>query len=149
MIKRFILILAVWLVSSSAYASCVLEAETDEKNFTRCLQQAGKDDAKAQAALALMFYEGKGVAQNYDKAVQWYLKSAKQGNTLAQASLGMAYARGVGIPKDQITALMWMNIADANGLESIVLYRTTLMSLMTADQKEQAHRLAVDWLEKH
>lgn len=149
MIKRCILILAVWFVSSSVYASCVLETDTDEKNFTHCQQQAEKGDAESQATLALMLYEGKGVVQNYDKAVQWYLKSAEQGNALAQASLGMAYASGVGIPRDQVTALMWMNIADANGLESSVLYRTTLMSIMTADQIEQAKFLAEIWMEKH
>lgn len=147
--KRFIIILAVWLVTSSAYASCILEAETDEKNFTHCLQQAEKGDAEAQTTLGSMFYEGKGVAQDYDKAVQWYVKSAEQGNTLAQASLGMLYARGMGVPEDQASALMWMNIADANGFESMALYRTTLSSLMTEDQIEKAQQLATEWMEKH
>lgn len=93
-----------------------------------------------------MIYEGK---TDYDKSIKWFVKSAEQGHKLAQASLGMAYARGVGIPKDRVTALMWMNIADANGLESIVLFRTTLMSQMKADQIEQSKFLSEAWLEKH
>ena len=149
MMKRFIIILAVWLVSSSAYASCVLETETDEKNFARCSEQAEKGDAEAQTTLGSMFYEGKGVAQDYDKAVQWYLKSAEQGNTFAQASLGMLYARDVGVPEDKVSALMWMIIADANGFKSMALYRTTLLSLMTAEQIEKAQQLAAEWMEKH
>ena len=149
MIKRLTIIVAALLFSPTSFASCVLEAETDKANFTRCFQQAEKGDAAAQSSLGSMFYEGKGITKDYDKSVQWYMKSAEQGDTLAQASLGMIYARGVGIPEDKVTALMWMNIADANGLESIVLYRTTLMSLMATDQIKMAQKLAEEWVQKH
>ena len=149
MLTRLTIIVAVVLFSQTTFAACVLLNEPDEKNFTQCSVQAEKGDAEAQFVLASMIYEGKAVEQDYDKSIQWFLKSAEQGHAMAQASLGMAYARGVGIPEDQVTALKWMNIADANGLESISLYRTTLMSLMTADQKEQAKFLSEAWLEKH
>ena len=44
----------------------------------------GEDgDEKAQYFLGLIYYKGKGVPQDYKKALKWYTLSAEQGNKVA------------------------------------------------------------------
>ena len=38
--------------------------------------------------------------QNLEKAAEWYLKSAAQGNTAAQHQLAVMYEKGEGVPQD-------------------------------------------------
>ena len=66
--------------------------ETDE---IRILQkEAEKGLAEAQNKLAGLYYEGKGVRQNYETAAYWYRKAAKQGHILAQNNLADMFAEG-------------------------------------------------------
>jgi len=53
----------------------------------------------------LIFYNGKGVAQSYDKAVKWYRLAAAQGLPDALYNLGMCYEYGEGVPEDDHEAL--------------------------------------------
>jgi uncharacterized protein len=41
-----------------------------------------------------VYDNGRGVKQDYKKAIEWYEKSANQGNTKAQFNLGIMYANG-------------------------------------------------------
>jgi TPR repeat protein len=34
-----------------------------------------------------MYYDGKGIGTDYVKAIQWFVKSAEQGNSYAQSML--------------------------------------------------------------
>ena len=54
-----------------------------------------------------MYYEGRGVAQDYAAALIWYNKSAEQGNTHAQYQLGNMYYYGLGVAEDHAEALKW------------------------------------------
>ena len=82
-----------------------------------------------------MYYNGKGVAQDYTKAVYWYTKSAEQGNAIAQVNLGNIYKNGtpiysktvvvnadgsktenvIGIAKDHKKAIYWYTKAAEQG----------------------------------
>lgn len=42
---------------------------------------ADTGDAQAQFRIAQLYAEGKGVPQNFDTAIEWYLKAAAQGLT--------------------------------------------------------------------
>ena len=44
-----------------------------------------------------MYEKGKGVKQDYNKAVKWYTKSAEQGYADAQCNLGYMYSHGEGV----------------------------------------------------
>ena len=50
---------------------------------------AKQGDADAQIALALLYYDGKGVAKDIKKAKYWCKKSAEQGNTEAKQLLSL------------------------------------------------------------
>ena len=51
--------------------------------------EAEKGDAVAQFILGYMYDEGRGVPKDYDEAVKWYSRAAKQGNKEARHNLGL------------------------------------------------------------
>lgn len=68
---------------------------------------AEQGDARAQQALAWMYYEGQGRARDYLKAAYWYQKAAEQGNVTAQINLAQMYAFGKGVAQDFSQAAHW------------------------------------------
>jgi len=47
-----------------------------------------------------MYHEGKGVLQDYQKAMEWSLKAAEQGDADAQFEIGRVYHEGKGVLQD-------------------------------------------------
>ena len=68
---------------------------------------AEKNDARAQQALAWMYYEGQGRKRDYKQAAFWYRKAADQGNVTAQINLAQLYAYGKGVKQDFSEAARW------------------------------------------
>jgi len=68
---------------------------------------AEQGDARAQQALAWIYYEGQGRQRDYEKAVYWYRKAADQGNVTAQINLAQMYAYGKGVAQDFAKAAQW------------------------------------------
>lgn len=56
--------------------------------------KAKKGDLKAVCELADMYYDGREVRRNYEKAFELYAKAAKKGNAYAQYKVGFMYVRG-------------------------------------------------------
>jgi TPR repeat protein len=128
----FLLCLA--LASAQADAMSVssakaLERAAQDNNDTKALTQlenaAHGGDAVAQVWLGNYFSDHK-VASNFAlppdedrrrkdheleansaEAVEWYRKSADQGNADAQCLLGVMYANGSGVPEDKDQAFKW------------------------------------------
>ncbi|KAI8360864.1 hypothetical protein EDC96DRAFT_512807 [Choanephora cucurbitarum] len=69
----------------------------------------------AQYVLGVMYGKGKGVTQDFAKAVAWYRKSALNGHPKAHYNLGVCYRDGIGVPKDWSKALYWFTLAAENG----------------------------------
>jgi len=76
---------------------------------------AANGDAAAMARLGWLYREGKGVAQSYTKAQEWYERSANAGNADAMVSLGVLCENGLGGPRDYVKALAWFHKAAAAG----------------------------------
>lgn len=74
------------------------------------------NNAEVQFNLAKMYENGWGVGKDYAVAMQWYLKSAKQGYGKAQNNLGVKYENGVGVAKDVGEAMFWFRKAAEQGL---------------------------------
>jgi TPR repeat protein len=98
--------------------------------------------ALSQFSVAFMYYNGQGVAQNYKEALRWFHRAARQGNVRAQQSLGAMYFNGEGVSQDYVRSHMWSNIAAVGGDKASVKARDTAASKMTAQQIEQAQRMA-------
>ena len=75
-----------------------------------------KGDATAQYNLGVMYYEGKGVRQDYAAASQWYRLAADQGYALAQSNLGVLYVKGQGVPQDYAEMIKWYYRAADQGV---------------------------------
>ncbi|MCB1516211.1 MAG: SEL1-like repeat protein [Hyphomicrobiaceae bacterium] len=72
------------------------------------LRQAAADgNAKAEYEVAAIYAEGRAVAQDMDKASQWYGRSAEQGFAPAMYLLANMYENGTGIDKDVEQAAYW------------------------------------------
>lgn len=67
--------------------------------------KANTGDATAQNDLGCAYHNGDGVSQDYAMAMQWYLKSAAQGNYYAQKNLGILYRYGYGCERNLLTAI--------------------------------------------
>eukprot|EP00746_Dinoflagellata_sp_MGD_P140811 gnl/MRDRNA2_/MRDRNA2_74010_c0_seq1.p1 gnl/MRDRNA2_/MRDRNA2_74010_c0~~gnl/MRDRNA2_/MRDRNA2_74010_c0_seq1.p1 ORF type:complete len:391 (+),score=72.79 gnl/MRDRNA2_/MRDRNA2_74010_c0_seq1:104-1174(+) len=76
---------------------------------------AQEGHAAAQFNLARMFEHGEGVEENWDAALQWYLKAAEQGHDLAEVRVGTAYLFGSGVERNATIALSWLNRAGTKG----------------------------------
>jgi len=76
---------------------------------------AEQGNAKAQVNLGVMYYEGKGVTQDYQEAVKWYRKAAEQGLAGAQYNLGNGYYNGIGVTQDFAEAEKWYRKAAEQG----------------------------------
>jgi len=72
---------------------------------------ANQGNAAAQFFLGAMYYEGRGVQQNYAEAAKWYRLAADQGNAHAQNNLGLMYDQGQGVPQNYAEAVRWYRLA--------------------------------------
>jgi TPR repeat protein len=69
--------------------------------------------------LGTIYYEGRGVTQDFAEAMKWFWLAAAQGQAEAQLNLGSMYGRGQGDPKDYAQAHMWSNLAASRWARSI------------------------------
>ena len=69
----------------------------------------------AMTRLGDLYFQGRGVPQNYDTARQWYQKAADKGLRSAMGRMGELSLRGLGVPKDPIVARQWYEKAAAKG----------------------------------
>ena len=68
-------------------------------------KQAEQGDAKAQSDLGDMYFDGRGVQQDYTVAAKWYSLAAEQGDARSKRRLGWMYSYGRGVPQDDKKAM--------------------------------------------
>ena len=71
--------------------------------------------ASAQNNLALMYRDGLGVTQSYEKAMDWFQKAADQGYASAQNNLAGMYRDGLGVPISFENSIAWYQKAADQG----------------------------------
>ena len=76
---------------------------------------AGAGDARAQSMLALLYYRGRGVTQDYKEAVKWFRRAADQIDAAAPFYLGIMSAEGEGMPQNHAEAASWFRLAAERG----------------------------------
>jgi TPR repeat protein len=87
------------------------------QGFNDCKVKAEQGDVQSQASLGWMYDKGKGVSQDYEKAVYWYQKAADQGDANGQLNLGLMYDKGRGVEQDYEKAVYWYQKAADQGDE--------------------------------
>lgn len=71
------------------------------------IKLADSGQAAAQFNLALAYYKGLGVPQNFTEAAKWFTKAASQGYAKAQGMLGIMHEKGEGVTRDYKEAAKW------------------------------------------
>ncbi|KAJ3430436.1 sel1-repeat-containing protein ybeq [Anaeramoeba flamelloides] len=84
-------------------------------NITLLKNQSKRNNAKAQAKLGFLYYEGIHVQQNISKAIKLFLESSKQGNAEAFYNLGELYFQGKYVKKNLGLAYTYFKHASVKG----------------------------------
>lgn len=80
-------------------------------------------NAEDQFLLGRAYARGEGVPQSYEKAGEWYLKAANQGNLKAMNNLGILFLEGQGVVRNEAEGLSWIKrAAMAGDPRSMFLY---------------------------
>lgn len=115
------------------------------------LAEAG--DSRAQYQLALMYYRGEGLPQDYEKAALWYRRAAERGDVDAQLNLGLMHAQGLGVKQSFYEAFKWFELAARNSpnaefYDKAFFNRENAASMLDRKQIEKAERWASNWKPK-
>ncbi|KAF9126801.1 hypothetical protein BGW39_006335 [Mortierella sp. 14UC] len=89
---------------------------TEHRPLAEILMSASDGDKDAQNILGEMYKDGRGVCQDYDAALEWFLEAATQGLAAAQTNIGNLYRYGHGVPKDVSRAKVWDRIGEIHKL---------------------------------
>ncbi|KAF9149189.1 hypothetical protein BGX20_006117, partial [Mortierella sp. AD010] len=100
-------------------------------------------DVKEDYDQGLMYFEGKGVPQDYVKAKEYFVSAAHQGHQDAQNKLGFIYNYGKGVPQDFYIAAGWYFKAASQGYAKS---QCNLGFLYDSGQGvKQDYAKAIDW----
>src|SRR6187200_2009149 len=89
--------------------------ETARKEFQAL---ADKGDDKAMINLGVMHHTGEGAKQDYDKAMDWYLKAYSKRNGDALNNIGVMYRDGLGVATNAKIAYLLFLAVHMDGLGS-------------------------------
>ena len=79
------------------------------------MKAAEQNYARAQNSIGACYHNGKGVVQDYARAMEWYMKAAEQGYATGQTNIGKLYYFGLGVNRDLQVAKKWFQKAADNG----------------------------------
>lgn len=105
--KKILLCVLILLVSVNVFA-----ADVDINQLTKAATQG---DVTSQIKLGEMYLSGKGVAQDYEMALKWYLEAAEQNNRDAQFQVGEMYYAGAGTIQSYSAAFKYYEKAAIQG----------------------------------
>ena len=77
--------------------------------FQYSLRAAEQGYVPAEAAVAMMYANGKGVQQNYAEAGKWWIKASEGGDLLAARHTWNLFRNGEGVARDRNIANQWAN----------------------------------------
>ncbi len=78
--------------------------------FQYTLRSAEQGYVPAEAAVAMMYANGKGVQQNYAEAGKWWVKASERGDLLAARHTWNLYRNGEGVARDPNIANQWAKV---------------------------------------
>ena len=103
---------------------------------------AEEGDNFAQNRLGMLYRDGKGTEQNFEKAAGLFKKAAEDGFIGAYWNLGRLYEEGLGIEQDYIQAFKWYYLGRTRSQNAHALRQ--LRRKMSPLQKAEAKNLARD-----
>lgn len=128
-------------------ANGLLADLSDEEALSRAWYglAAKAGDAIGEHHMALAYFKGEGVKQDYAEALRWWEKSANQGLTIAQINMALRNIHAQGTDKDYVQAYKWLTIAARLKDESAARMLKDFESQLTPSERERATALADSW----
>ena len=137
------------LIAAPAQAATmedVRQAIAEKRGFDAyqaLLELAPAGNPEAQFMLGDIYRWGDFGAANYEKALYWYMRAAKQGNVDAMLGLAGMYGHGQGVPQDKAAAYRWLVLASSQQLDEksaaiVAGARDDLARHLTSQQIEAA-----------
>jgi Sel1 repeat-containing protein len=145
------------LLASQAQSgrTTVALAAIDRGDYTTARAELSKlasaGDDTAMITMALFYHQGRGVPQDYSKAMDWYLKAFPLSNGDAYNNLGVMYRDGLGVPADRKIAYALFLIVHMRGLggDSTQIRAGRNLDREVAEQPVQEIRAAVCYTEEY
>lgn len=110
------------------------------------MENADIGAAEVQYDLGISYFEGEGGVEDWEKAAEWWLKSAEQGYARAQNNIGVCYKFGIGMARDDVNAVVWYSKGAEQGDERA---RYNLgMCYLNGQGVEQDYSKAAEWFRK-
>ena len=83
--------------------------EIDYENLTisELIELSDDGNPEAQGMLAYFYQEGLDVEKDYEKSLELYLKSAKNGSTTSMVNIAYLYSHGMGVEQDYQESFKW------------------------------------------
>ena len=100
--------------------------ESMKKKAIQKIKTLAKKEPFAQYKLAWIYYYGKGIEQNFEKAFYWFQKSAEQGEPFAQNKLAWMYDKGIGVEQNLEQSIYWYQKSAVQGF-ALAQYNLALM----------------------
>lgn len=124
------------------------------KAMAELIPAAEGGDVRAQTNLGSIYYYGKGISVNFDKAFRWYHAAALQGDLDAQIGLAIMYIKSQGVQGDFAIAYMWLTLVQDKmppgfDRDRVGVNRDYVGSQMTADDLRRASDLVQTWYQTH
>jgi TPR repeat protein len=102
-------------------------------------------DARDQRELGMNYYLGLGLEPDLAQALVWLQRAAEQGEPIAQLTLGVMHLEGQEVPPSKVNAYMWFSLSAEQGVDSAQRRLDTLRAELTAEELDEAERLARAW----
>lgn len=126
--------------------SSVIAGSDDDVPMGELRAAAETGDRSAQHALAVVYADGRGVAQDMAQAVRWWRMASAQGYADAQNALALASANGFGVPVDRTRAIGLWRAAAGQG-HALAQYNLGGHLVLHAQDRSQLEE-GVRWLTK-
>ena len=146
-------LLLFWFLSASTivraeieHARDLMETNEFEAAYKELWPAARSGNADAEELIGVMYAMGLGVRQDYQRAFDWYLRSALKGHPGAQSGVGWYYELGLGMPApDLVRAYMWYVLSAIGGDPDAAISQEEVVKKMTVDQIKQAEDMIDDY----
>ena len=93
-----------------------ISKEITQEEFDSIFLKASQGDSNSQLALGVLYARGVNpVTPNGELALEWLMKSAKQGNVVAMTYIGAIYSEGKLVKRDIQNAIYWRELAAEKG----------------------------------
>lgn len=124
-------------------------AKNEQEGIRWLTLAGGNGSLDAQYNLGVIYANGFGVPQDYQKARDWFFKSALQGDAESMFNVGVSHDRGLGAERNDIEALAWYRLALQKGFKPALTNIPIVKARMSPSQVEKANDRAIELILDH